>query len=132
MFHRRTGGSTGVPLHLYWDRDANRFKQVITRRHDGWPGYGPGVRRAALWGDTNKSYPLKQRVHKALCERTVFLDTLEMDESTIADFVVQLRRFRPTSLIGHAHSIYFFRRPSAARKGSTTLPSRASSRPPRP
>lgn len=108
MFHRRTGGSTGVPLHLYWDRGAHRTKHLVTRRHDAWAGYRPGVRRAALWGDTNKRYPLKVQLNKALTERTVYLDTLEMDEARLTAFVDTVRRFRPTSLIGHAHSIYFF------------------------
>ena len=108
LLRRRTGGSTGVPLHLYWDAGAHTFKSRLTRRHDAWAGHRPGVRRAALWGDTDKQYPWKVRVHKALCERTAFLDTLEMDEARLDDFVDRLRRFRPRALIGHAHSIYFF------------------------
>lgn len=108
MFHRRTGGSTGVPVHVWWDGRAKCFKHLLTRRHDAWAGRRPGTRRAALWGDTNKQYPLKVRVHKILCERTTYLDTLEMDESHLDAFVDQLRRSRPETLIGHAHSIYFF------------------------
>lgn len=108
MTHQRTGGSTGVPLHLYWDDDANRLKFNVTKRHDAWAHHVPGARRAALWGDTNKSYPFKVRLYKTLCERTVFLDTLEMDEAHLDVFVGELRRFRPTALLGHAHSIFFF------------------------
>jgi phenylacetate-CoA ligase len=108
MFHKRTGGSTGVPVHLYWDDGAHRFKSAIVKRHDLWAGYRPGIKRAALWGDTEKDYPLKLRVYKALCERTIYLDTLKMDDVHLDAFVGRIRRFRPEILIGHAHSLYFF------------------------
>jgi phenylacetate-CoA ligase len=107
LFHKRTGGSTGIPVHVWWDVEAHRMKSAIVKRHDGWAGYRLGTRRAALWGDTNKAYPLNVRIHKALVERTIYLDTLEMDEATLRDFVIRLRRFRPRILIGHAHSLYF-------------------------
>ena len=110
MFHKRTGGSTGVPVHLYWDRGAHRFKRAVVKRHDAWAGYALGVRLAALWGDTEKEYPWRERVYKALCERTVYLDTLKMDEAHMDAFVRRLRRARPPVLIGHAHSIYYFTR----------------------
>ncbi len=108
MFYKRTGGSTGVPVKLYWDRDAHRFKRAVVKRHDAWAGYVLGRKQAALWGDTEKSYPLKERVYKALCERTIYLDTLLMDEAHLADFVERVRRFGPRCLIGHAHSLFFF------------------------
>jgi phenylacetate-CoA ligase len=63
---------------------------------------------AALWGDTDKRYPWRERVFKTLCERTLYLDTLQMDERRLTAFVRQLRAARPTILMGHAHSIYFF------------------------
>jgi len=108
MFHKRTGGSTGLPVHLYWDGAAHRFKRAIVKRHDAWAGFATGMKLGALWGDTDKNYPLKERVFKRLCERTVFLDTLKMDESTLLGYVDELRRHAPTILMGHAHSIFFF------------------------
>lgn len=110
MFHKRTGGSTGVPVHVWWDDDAHRFKRVIVARHDRWSGYRLGERMAALWGDTEKQYPLKERIYKALCERTLYLDTLHMDEAHLGRFVEQARRFRPRFLMGHAHSLHFLAR----------------------
>jgi phenylacetate-CoA ligase len=110
MFHKRTGGSTGVPVHLYWDRDAYRFKGAVVKRHDAWAGYRFGDKHATLWGDTEKRYPLRERIFHALCARTIFLDTLLMDEAHLRNFVQRLRRFRPPVLYGHAHSVYFFTR----------------------
>ncbi|HUV30009.1 MAG TPA: phenylacetate--CoA ligase family protein [Acidobacteriota bacterium] len=108
MTHKRTGGSTGLPVHLYVDAEAFSFKYAVTYRHDRWAGYLPGARRAALWGDTDKKYSLKERLYKALCERTLYMDTLKMDDEYLLAFVRKLRRYRPHSLIGHAHSLYFF------------------------
>ncbi len=108
MFHKRTGGSTGVPVHVYWDAPAHRFKNALVQRHDAWAGYRTGMKLAALWGDTRKSYPLKQRIHQVLVERTLYLDTLEMEDEYLREFVARLRRFRPRILMGHAHSLYFF------------------------
>ena len=110
MFHKRTGGSTGVPVHVWWDHPSHVFKRAIVRRHDSWAGMRPGDKVAALWGDTDKSYPLKERIYKALCERTIYLDTLQMDDAYMADFVERVRSFRPRIMMGHAHSLYFLTR----------------------
>lgn len=108
MFHKRTGGSTGVPVHLYWDADSKRFKRALVKRHDAWAGYRLGTKLAALWGDTEKHYPLRERIYMASCERTLYLDTLVMDEAHMREFVRKLRQFRPPVLMGHAHSLFFF------------------------
>jgi phenylacetate-CoA ligase len=108
LFHKRTGGSTGVPVHVYWDATAHRFKRALVKRHDAWVGYELGTKLAALWGDTDRAYPLKTRLFKRLCERTIYLDTLKMDEAYLAAFVERLRAYRPSILMGHAHSLAFF------------------------
>lgn len=110
LFHKRTGGSTGVPVHVWWDRPSHAFKRAIVERHDSWAGYRPGDRLVALWGDTDKSYPLKERIYQALCERTLFVDTLQMDEKYLEESLRRIRRFRPAFLMGHAHSLHFFTR----------------------
>lgn len=107
LIHKRTGGSTGVPVHVYIDREAMNFKRAATHRHNAWANYLPGMKRAALWGDTDKRYSLRERIYMASCERTIYLDTLKMDDASLIDFVDRLRRFRPKSLIGHGHSLFF-------------------------
>ncbi|MEE4299865.1 MAG: hypothetical protein V2J24_10530 [Pseudomonadales bacterium] len=110
MFHKRTGGSTGVPVHVWWDHPSHVFKRAIVRRHDSWAGMRPGDKVAALWGDTEKAYPLKERIYKALCERTIYLDTLQMDDAYLAAFVERMRAFKPRMMMGHAHSLHFLTR----------------------
>lgn len=108
LIRRRTGGSTGVPLRLYWDKRAQTFKVAISRRHVEWTGWRPGEGRAALWGNIKPATTLRTRVARALLTRTVFLDTLEMDDHTMLQFAARIRQARPRLLFGHGHSLYFF------------------------
>ncbi len=107
LTHKRTGGSTGVPVHLYMDQNSVSFKHAAAQRHNKWANYLPGMKRAALWGDTDKKYSLKETIYMKLYDRTIFLDTLMMDDPYLLDFVKQLRKFKPKSLVGHAHSLFF-------------------------
>jgi phenylacetate-CoA ligase len=104
--HKRTGGSTGVPLHIHMDYSAASAKRAATERHNGWAGYQPGDRLAAVWGDTSRRPSLKSRVRNALTERAFYLDTLRFDSIHVDQFVSKLRELRPPILMGHAHSIF--------------------------
>lgn len=108
LHHKRTGGSTGVPVHLYIDNYAMNFKRAATHRHNSWANYLPGMKRASLWGDTDKDYSLKEKIYMKLYDRTIYLDTLNMDDAYMSEFVDKLHRFQPKSLIGHGHSLYYF------------------------
>ena len=106
--HTRTGGSTGVPLHVYMDEPAHSFKTAATLRHNSWVGLVPGEPVAAIWGDTEKKVSLRGKIRNLLSTRTFYLDTLKFDEDRLHSFVKNIRSRRPTILIGHAHSIYKF------------------------
>lgn len=108
MHHKRTGGSTGVPVHLYIDNDAMNFKRALAHRHNSWAHYLPGMKRASLWGDTDKKYSFKERAYMKLYDRTIYLDTLKMDDAYLLQFVERITSFRPRLLLGHGHSLYFF------------------------
>lgn len=103
---RRTGGSTGVPVQLYWDPRAARTKAALAARHDAWAGFLPGLRKAALWGDVQPPATLRDRLRAALHTRTLYLDTLEMDDGRLRRFVEELRRRGIRLLFGHGHSLY--------------------------
>lgn len=113
--HKRTGGSTGVPLHCFLDHPAAAFKKAATERHNAWAGLVPGERLAALWGDTEKPLPWKERMRNRLTDRAVFLDTLRFEPGRIEAFLGRVRRLRPPVLLGHAHSIYQLARYARAR-----------------
>jgi phenylacetate-coenzyme A ligase PaaK-like adenylate-forming protein len=108
MHYKRTGGSTGVPVHLYVDNYAMNFKRAATHRHNKWAGFLPGMKSASLWGNTDKKYSFKEKLYMKLYNRTIYLDTLNMNDDFIFEFVTKLRKFSPKTLIGHGHSLYFF------------------------
>jgi phenylacetate-CoA ligase len=108
--HTRTGGSTGVPLHVYVDRTAMNWKYAATWRHNGWAGWRPGDKVAAVWGDTDKGFHWKAWLRQRFQHRTIFLDTLKFSADRLRQFHGQIVRYRPSVMMGHAHSVYQFAR----------------------
>jgi phenylacetate-CoA ligase len=108
--HTRTGGSTGVPLHVHVDRDAMNWKYAATWRHNGWAGWRPGDKVAAVWGDTDKGFHWKAWLREHFQHRTIFLDTLKFSADRLRQFHAQILRYRPSVMMGHAHSVYQFAR----------------------
>lgn len=106
--HTRTGGSTGVPLHVYVDTEAMNWKYAATRRHNAWAGWRPGDKVAAVWGDTDKGFHWKTWLRSRLQQRTIYLDTLRFSAERLRQFHAQILEFRPSVLMGHAHSVYQF------------------------
>jgi phenylacetate-CoA ligase len=108
--HTRTGGSTGVPLHVFVDLEAMNWKYAATWRHNGWAGWQPGDKVAAVWGDTDKALNWKGWLRFYLQHRTIFLDTLNFSSDRLRRFHAEILSYKPTVLMGHAHSVYQFAR----------------------
>lgn len=106
--HTRTGGSTGVPLHVYVDREALNWKFAATWRHNSWAGWRPGEKVAAIWGDTDKQLDLTSRLRNRFQYRMIFLDTLNFSADRLRQFHSRLLAYKPAILFGHAHSVYQF------------------------
>lgn len=106
--HTRTGGSTGVPLHVYVDTEAMNWKYAATRRHNSWAGWRPGDKVAAVWGDTDKGFHWKTWLRSRLQDRAIYLDTLKFSTGRLRQFHARICDFRPAVLMGHAHSVYQF------------------------
>jgi phenylacetate-CoA ligase len=53
---------------------------------------------------------LKHRVRALLHDRFLYLDTINLNEHTIEDFIASWRREQPEVLFGHSHSLYIFAR----------------------
>lgn len=104
---KKTSGSTGVPLEVLVDEDAQQFKRACTLRSDEWSGWRLGESVAAVWGNPQLRTDWKGRLRNALLDRHyVFLDTLKMDDRAIGDFADALVRKPPSLLFGHAHSLH--------------------------
>jgi phenylacetate-CoA ligase len=104
---KRTSGSTGVPLSIRIDEPAVQWKTACTIRSDEWSGYRLGQRVAKVWGNPEyRQFGLKGRLRNFLVDRAVYLDTLNLTEERIGEFVASIRRHRPGLIFGHAHSLY--------------------------
>lgn len=106
---RKTSGSTGVSVHVVVDDAAQQFQRACTLRSDEWSGWRLGERVAAVWGNPQYlKHGLRGRLRNALLDRATYLDTLKMDEAAMDRFAAVLRRWPPSLLFGHAHSLYLF------------------------
>lgn len=104
---KRTSGSTGVPLTIRIDEAGKQWKAACTIRSDEWSGYRLGQRVAKVWGNPEyRHFGFKGRLRNRLLDRATYLDTLDLNDSRILEFVSQVRRHRPGLLFGHAHSLY--------------------------
>src|SRR6266850_5751359 len=106
----KTGGSTGVALTTYFDRDWLETRTADSLRSDQWAGCFHGMKIASLWGNPPLPRTWKQRVRALLINRFIYLDTLDLNERSIEVFIDRWRRERPEVLFGHSHSLYMLAR----------------------
>jgi phenylacetate-CoA ligase len=103
-FHK-TGGSTGTALTTYFNEEWREVRTADALRANQWANYFHGMKVAAVWGNPPVPATLKQKLRSALYDRFMFLDTMNLTDSTLNAFVVQWRREKPEIVFGHSHSI---------------------------
>jgi len=104
---KRTSGSTGVPLTIYIDEPAVQWKTACTIRSDEWSSWRLGQRVAKVWGNPEyRHFGFKGRLRNYFLDRAVYLDTLDLTDTRLAEFAAAIRRHRPGLIFGHAHSLY--------------------------
>ncbi len=109
LHQRKTSGSTGVSVQVLVDDAAQQFHRACTLRSDQWSGWRLGERVAALWGNPEYlKHGWRGWLRNALLDRAMHLDTVKMDEVTMERFARLLRRWPPSLLFGHAHSLHLF------------------------
>jgi phenylacetate-CoA ligase len=104
----KTGGSTGVSLNLFFDEHCQKLRNAAQIFSDSFSGWKPGIRVAAVWGNPPVPKTLKQKIRAFLLERMIYLDTMDLNPSSMGDFVTRWRQFQPEMIFGHSHSIYIF------------------------
>lgn len=114
-YQNSTGGSTGRPLNVLQDmvfKEWNRAAENYFYRQ--FLGVDPlEVRMVMLWGSlqdiTEQQKTPKKRFGMWLIQ-TVFLNSFQMSESDMLDYVDTINRFKPVLLRCYAGSIYQFAR----------------------
>lgn len=106
----KTGGSTGVSLNLYFDEACQEKRNAAQLMADRWAGWDLGMKRAAVWGNPPVARTFKQKIRLHLLDRTIYLDTMNLNDHSMATFVERWAKEQPEAVFGHAHSIYLFAR----------------------
>lgn len=112
LFPKATGGSTGTPLELYYDRAYGCRGEAGLVRSFEMAGYRVGEPIAVFW-----SYPENllrvsawQRRVRQEVRRRFFLDTGKYGPAEMGAWAAAIRKTRPTILYGYASAIYHFAR----------------------
>jgi len=101
-----TGGSTGEPLHLYLNPDRRCQREAGTWRHNSWAGARIGDKIAYIWGapDDIPSQSLKASLRNIVIDRSIYINTNNINEEKILRFNEALKKFKPTTIIAYAKS----------------------------
>jgi phenylacetate-CoA ligase len=105
-----TSGSTGEKLQFYNDQESLDWRSAIKVRNLRWIGCDVGDPVAVLWGshtDRRRLATLEGHLHLKLLNR-LFLNSFEMSDSTMREYVEALRRFEPVVLTGYPSSLVVF------------------------
>jgi len=96
-----TGGSTGQPLELYWERGRTRsLERAFMWRQWRWAGFEYGQRSAILRGRA-----VKGDVQYDPIGNNLFLSGFNLDQKSALRYLAALREFRPVSIQAYPSTI---------------------------
>jgi phenylacetate-CoA ligase len=104
----KTGGSTGVSLDLYFDEYCQKLRNAAQGYADNLANWLPGDKIGSLWGNPPVASSLKEKLRSSLLEKTKYLDTMDLNPTSMNEFADVWKKFQPDILFGHAHSIFIF------------------------
>jgi phenylacetate-CoA ligase len=119
----RTGGSTGIPIEIYWGHDAHREVLCAKYRHLRMWGLDIFNRMIFLWGHAASLRPglagvlsrIKQPVEDRMRNR-LRLSAYFLGRDNLQRYLRQITAFSPSGLYGYGHAVYVLAR-EAERQG---------------
>jgi len=106
LINYKTGGSTGKALEIYADEECSEMRNAAAWMFDEWSGWRVGEPIGALWGSPQQSNNAKAQLLKLFLFTVIYLDTMEISEYSVKEYASKWKKFKPTLLFGHAHSLY--------------------------
>ena len=109
----RTGGSTGIPMDIYWGHDAHlEVLRAKYRHHNMW-GLDIFNRMIFLWGHAASLRPglagflsrIKQPLEDRMRNR-LRLSAYFLGRDNLQCYLRQIAAFRPSGLYGYGHAVY--------------------------
>lgn len=108
-----TGGSTGVPLMVFHDKENGLKMAALHFRTIGSWGLKRGLKTAHIWGLNPLNEGMvytKQSAWKRFISNYVLLDAFTMTKEKMAGFHQLMRRFKPDLIISYTSAMTAFAR----------------------
>jgi len=105
-----TGGSTGEPLRFFKDKRTMGWAEAATSRSYRWAGLDLGDKYIILWSspfDLTTSRKVSGILYGGLM-RYVILQSSNMSEQSMAEYVQMIKKFKPKTIKGYASSLVLF------------------------
>lgn len=110
LYLNSTGGSTGVPVKVYQDKNYLSWSAVARiRSWKYFPGFDERELEAVLWGsvrDIGKDISFN-RIINFIKKPDIILNTFDIDEKKINYFLLLYNILRPNLIRGYASSLFF-------------------------
>jgi len=114
---RTTSGSTGEPITIYRDQQANNIHTAAGWRFRGWAGHEIGDRYGRIWGQTLQNKDLSNLSFKSTIRQQLsnLIEPIEklsawetITKSAMEGFFQRIKSKKIRLLIGYANSVFFF------------------------
>ena len=113
LIAKSTGGSSGEPLRFDLNTDSNDRRSAAAHRGYAWAGADVGKRLLYLWGvplnGQSRLHRWKDSLYHRLYRRKM-LNSFELAESRVPEFLAQHNGYRPDVLVGYTNPLYQFAR----------------------
>lgn len=108
-FSKKTGGSTGEPFCFEITREDYQRRMAVMWRGYSRAGARMGRRTLYLWGADilpgNSLAAIKNQFYHRFFQRRM-LNSFAMNDSNLADYVTEIRRYRPEVIVGYVTPLY--------------------------
>lgn len=104
-----TGGSTGVPVTVYWDANRLSWDTAAQLRSHRWFGIDVGEREAVLWGspiEITKQHRVREFRDRLI--NTRLLSAFNISEKSLQSYLEILKRWRPAKIYCYVSVVYLF------------------------
>lgn len=108
LIQSSTGGSSGVPLTFYRDRDVTAVRRAQDYFFNARLEILPGTKRAWVWGspiDVSQLASLKARLANFLSERAIYFYSFDAGREAIVAFIRQLQSHRPDAIYAYPNML---------------------------
>jgi phenylacetate-CoA ligase len=103
-----TGGSSGLSLTFYRDRQVQAIRRAQDYLFNAHIGVFPGQRRAWVWGARMDAFSMrspKALIANALTERAIYFYAFDASDEKMDDFLKELKRHKPMTIFAYPNML---------------------------